>query len=78
MPGDTNTLADALQDGGQPALIDCKSKHTVSAAHLKQLVFQTAASLRTSGLQPGDTVCQGLAVLSHWAASCKHGLISGA
>ena len=56
MSGNTNTLADALQQGEHPAIYDVKSGATVSAAALRRLVLSTAATLRQSGVQPGQTV----------------------
>ena len=56
MVADTHTLADALPQGSHAAIIDVKSGQTLPASSLRSLVLATAASLRASGVQPGQTV----------------------
>ena len=56
MVADTHTLADALPQGNHAAIIDVKSGHTLQASSLRVLVLSAAATLRASGVQPGQTV----------------------
>ena len=56
MVADTHTLADALPQGSHAAVIDVKSGHTVQASSLRALVLSAAATLRASGVQPGQVV----------------------
>ena len=56
MASNTRTLADALHPGEHAAIIDVKSGQTLPASSLRSLVLSAAATLRASGVQPGQTV----------------------